>query len=68
MVFIYFRRVTDFVQLNTKESDGIVYQPGDHVCVYPSNNAVMVKELLEYIKTEHDIDQPIFVQRITEGL
>lgn len=59
-------RVTDFVQLNTKESDGIVYQPGDHVCVYPSNNAVMVKELLEYIKTEHDIDQPIFVQRITE--
>ena len=38
------------------------YSPGDHLCVYPSNNSKMVKELLIRCENSTNEDEVIEVQ------
>lgn len=56
------------VKLDSKHSEGIIYEPGDHLSVYPSNNKEMVDELLKLIKCNQDLDVAIYVQKKVEGL
>ena len=57
-----FSRVTDLVRLKNYDSDDMKYSPGDHLCVYPSNNSKMVKELLTRCECSTNQDDVIEVQ------
>ena len=57
-----FSRVTNLVRLKNYDSDDMKYSPGDHLCVYPSNNSKMVKELLIRCENSTNEDEVIEVQ------
>ena len=57
-----FSRVTDLVRLKNYDSDDMKYSPGDHLCVYPSNNSKMVKDLLTRCEGGTNQDDVIEVQ------
>ena len=50
------------VRLKNYDSDDMKYSPGDHLCVYPSNNSKMVKELLIRCENSTNEDEVIEVQ------
>ena len=50
------------VRLKNYDSDDMKYSPGDHLCVYPSNNSKMVKELLIRCENGTNEDEVIEVQ------
>ena len=50
------------VRLKNYDSDEMKYSPGDHLCVYPSNNSKMVKELLIRCENSTNEDEVIEVQ------
>ena len=54
--------MTDLVRLKNYDSDDMKYSPGDHLCVYPSNNGKMVKELLTRCEDSTNEDEVIEVQ------
>ena len=50
------------VRLKNYDSHDMKYSPGDHLCVYPSNNSKMVKELLIRCENSTNEDEVIEVQ------
>ncbi|XP_057298055.1 nitric oxide synthase, inducible-like isoform X1 [Hydractinia symbiolongicarpus] len=56
-------RITDLVKLDSSNSEGIIYQPGDHLSVYPCNNKRLVQTLLELSRCDIDFDIPIYLQK-----
>lgn len=50
------------VRLKNYDTDDMKYSPGDHLCVYPSNNSKMVKELLIRCENSTNEDEVIEVQ------
>lgn len=50
------------VRLKNYDTDDMKYSPGDHLCVYPSNNSKMVKELLSRCENSTNEDEVIEVQ------
>lgn len=43
-------------------SNKVHYEAGDHIAIYPQNNSKLVTELLSYISTSVDPDEPIYVE------
>ena len=60
--------MTDLVRLKNYDSDDMKYSPGDHLCVYPSNNVKMVKELLTRCEGSTNEDEDIEVQFDNGGI
>lgn len=53
-------RSTILVVLGTKNN--VQYEPGDHIAIYPQNNAKLVKELIQCLNTTVDPDAPVYVE------
>ena len=62
--FIDFSRVTNLVCLSTLGEEGMMYQPGDHLYIYPENNADHVDKLLQRIECSFSKDDIVTVEQI----
>jgi len=60
---LYYSRVTNLVRFNMQEEEGLMYQPGDHLYIYPENNTEHVEELLRRIHCEVNTQELIMVEQ-----
>jgi len=55
-------RVTNLVRIKINFKEEMEFKAGDHLCVYPSNDSTMVKELLQRVNCDVDINDLINVE------
>ncbi|XP_071508617.1 nitric oxide synthase, salivary gland-like [Diadema antillarum] len=55
-------RSTIFVRLDTQGASELLYEPGDHVAICPSNDAELVDRTLKFISAEHSPDTVVRVE------
>ena len=60
-------RVTNLVCLDTLGEEGMMYQPGDHLYIYPENSEDHVNKLLQRIKCTFNKDDIVTVEQTTGG-
>ena len=60
IILLIYSRSTILVKL--KPQNHVLYQPGDHIAIYPQNHPNIVKELLERLNLPFKIDEPIIVE------
>ena len=61
-------RSTVLVKLNTgNATQELVFEPGDHVAIFPANKASLVQELIDLMHVKPDLNQPIRIEIAQEG-
>lgn len=48
--------------MHLKGKGDVKYEPGDHIAIYPQNNAKLVNELIGCLNSPVDPDEPIYVE------
>ena len=56
------------MRLDTCSHDGMTYEPGDHLCVHPQNNAKIVDALLALVKCGVDINSLVYIKTKSKGI
>ena len=57
------RRSTVLVKLDTgNATQQLAFEPGDHVAIFPSNKASLVRELIDLMRVKPDPNQPIRIE------
>lgn len=54
--------MTLLVKLDTEGEESLDYKPGDHVTIFPANNATLVESLLGQLDDAEEPDKPINIQ------
>ncbi|XP_066928412.1 nitric oxide synthase, inducible-like [Clytia hemisphaerica] len=60
-------RVTNLVQISSEGEEGMMYQPGDHLYIYPENDSKRVDKLLKRIRCETDMDELVMVEQTSRN-
>ena len=63
---IHFSRSTLLVKIDTLGKRELMYEPGDHVVIFPSNDVTLVDRLLKRLSNAADPDKPIHIEMYTE--
>ncbi|XP_057298420.1 nitric oxide synthase, inducible-like isoform X2 [Hydractinia symbiolongicarpus] len=56
-------RVTNLIRLDASTSHNLNYQPGDHLCVYPSNDKHLVERLLKHVNCLAEADVRLCIKK-----
>ena len=67
-IYFYFSRVTNLVQISSEGEEGMMYQPGDHLYIYPENDRKHVEKLLKRVRCETDMDELVMVEQTSSKL
>ncbi len=55
-------RSTILVKLNANDKEELKYEPGDHLSIFPSNEAALVDKLIGQLKGAPHPDSPIRIE------
>ena len=66
ILYFHLSRQTMLASLSPESPHNITYSPGDHVGIYPVNNAQEVDDILNYVHMIPGFDEEVEVQ-VKEG-
>ena len=61
-MIMFCRRSTILIQLDTQGAPELAYEPGDHLAVFPQNDASLVNQLIEKLDGSPPPDQPMMIE------
>ncbi|KAJ8415334.1 hypothetical protein AAFF_G00423140 [Aldrovandia affinis] len=59
-------RSTIFLQLHSNNHEGLRYQPGDHLCIFPGNHEDLVNSLIDKLEDAPPVNQIVRVELLEE--